>query len=100
MKVHLQILIRRETMLLFMFICLLISIPCTSMQDELIPSIDQRRPKSTMPVVHPMEKLLQYLTEQQYQYETAFYALAMKNVFPNFAQFFHERSESKCERNS
>lgn len=83
-----------------MFICLLISIPHTSIQDESMPILDQRRPKSTMRIAHPIEKLLQYLTEQQYQYETAFYALAVKNIFPNFAQFFHERSESKFVRYS
>lgn len=66
--------------------CLLIS---TSIQDESIPR------NRTNKNAHPIERLLQFLSEQQYKYETAYYALALKNIFPNLAKYFHERSESK-----
>ena len=89
-------------MLFFMSICLLLSIPQTSIQDESIPVNEYQRAKPSgrsrpTKTAHPMERFLQLLTEQQYKYETAYYALALKNVFPNFAKYFHEQSESKYE---
>lgn len=87
--------------LFFVSICLLISVPKTSIQDVSVPVDDHQHPQVSKRAaaasknIHPMERLIQWLTEQQYQYETAYYALALNNVFPNFAKFFHERSESK-----
>jgi phage antirepressor YoqD-like protein len=45
--------------------------------------------------IYPIESLIQWLTERQYQYEIAYYDLASNNVFPNFAKLLHERSEEK-----
>ena len=92
-------------MLFFMSVCLLISIPHTSIQDESISTNEYQRPKPTGrsrtgKSANPMEKFLQLLTEQQYKYETASYALTLKNIFPNFAKYFHEQSESKFVRYS
>ena len=86
--------------LFFMWICLLISIPQTSIQDVSIPVDDHEhhhvsKRATASRNIHPIERLIQWLTEQHYQYETAYYALALNNVLPNFAKFFHERSESK-----
>jgi hypothetical protein len=82
-----------------MSICLLIYIPHTSIQDISTPIDDGDHHVSKRAItnkdIQPIERLIQWLTEQQYQYETAYYALALNNVFPNFAKFFHERSESK-----
>jgi hypothetical protein len=82
-----------------MSICLLIYIPHTSIQDISIQIDDDDHHVSKRAItnkdIQPIERLIQWLTEQQYQYETAYYALALNNVFPNFAKFFHERSESK-----
>lgn len=87
-----------------MSICLLIYIPHTSIQDISIPIKDNddgdhhvSKRASVINNIQSIEKLIQWLTEQQYQYETAYYALALNNVFPNFAKLFHERSESKYE---
>ena len=84
-------------MLYFLSICLLIYIPHTSIQDISVPIDEHHTLKRTLTTTNaqPIGKLLQWLTEQQYYYETAYYALALNNVFPNFAKLFHERSESK-----
>ncbi len=87
-------------MLFFMSICLLIYIPHTSIQDISIPIDDNdhhhiSKRAITANNIQPIERLIQWLTEQQYQYETAYYALTLNNIFPNFAKLFHERSESK-----
>lgn len=87
-------------MLFFLSICLLIYIPHTSIQDESIPIEDQphhlsRRAIKINSITNDIENLIQWLTEKQYQYETAYYILALNNVFQNFAKFFHERSEQK-----
>ncbi len=87
-------------MLFYIFFCLFIYIPHTSIQDESIPiethdHHQSRRATTITNNVEAIEYLLMTLTEQQYQYETAYYALALNNVFPNFAKLFHERSEQK-----
>jgi hypothetical protein len=81
--------------LFFMSICLLISIPHTSMQDVEDDHHHLLRRAIKSNNIQSIENLLQWLTEQQYQYEIAYYALALNNVFPNFAKLFHERSEQK-----
>lgn len=83
-------------MLLFLLAALLISIPQTSIQD-VSASIDNHRQQRTTVInqIDAIESLLQWLAEQQFQYETAHYALALNNVLPNFAKVFHERGEQK-----
>jgi hypothetical protein len=81
-------------MLFFISICLLVFIPHTSIQDVSILK-EERRELTTNDNTQAIESLIQWLTEQQYQYETAYYALALNNIFPNFAKLFHERSEQK-----
>lgn len=84
-----------------MSFCLLIYIPHTSIQDGSISVEDndhhlsRRAAPSNNNNIYPIESLIQWLTERQYQYEIAYYALASNNVFPNFAKLFHERSEEK-----
>jgi hypothetical protein len=76
-------------------VCLVISIPQTSIQDVSI-SIEEDHHISRRSIISDdIESFIQWLTEQQYQYETAYYALALNNIFQNFAKFFHERSEEK-----
>lgn len=88
-------------MLFFLSICLVIYIPHTSIQDESLSSVEEqshhvsRRSIKTDSIIHDIESLIQWLTEKQYQYEVAYYTLALNNVFQNFAQVFHERSEQK-----
>ena len=89
-------------MLFFMSIYLFISISHTSIQDVSIPInnpkhniLSKSKIISNNKNVHPIEKYIQWLSEQQHQYETAYYGLALNNMFPNFAKLFHERSESK-----
>ncbi len=77
-------------LLFFMSVCLLISIPQTSIQDVSTPIEDYH-----ISITDDIESFIQWLTEQQYQYEIAYYALALNNIFPNFAKYFHERSEQK-----
>ncbi len=84
--------------LFFLSICLLIYIPHTSIQDISVPNNDDHhilKRAITTSTTQSIGKLIQWLTEQQYYYETAYYALALNNIFPNFAKMFHERSESK-----
>jgi hypothetical protein len=85
-------------MLYFILVCLIVYIPHTSIQDELIPKETLRhssRRAITTVDTNSIESLIKWLTEKQYQYEAASYALTLKNVFPNFAKLFHERSEDK-----
>ncbi|CAF0974767.1 unnamed protein product [Rotaria sordida] len=85
-------------MLFFICVCLLVYIPHTSIQDVSIskdnvqPSLPRTTPSNTTETI---EQLIRWLTEQQYQYEIAYYALTLTNVFPNFAKIFHEQSEQK-----
>jgi len=80
--------------LFFVSVCLLISIPQTSIQDVSI-SIEDHHISRRSIITDDIQNFIQWLTEQQYQYETAYYALALNNIFQNFAKFFHERSEQK-----
>jgi hypothetical protein len=83
----------------FIFICLIIYIPHTSIQDELISNENHHyisRQETKNPTIQDsITSLIQSITERQYQYETVYYALALNNVLPNFAKLFHERSEQK-----
>ncbi|CAF3919865.1 unnamed protein product [Rotaria sp. Silwood2] len=85
-------------MLFFICVCLLVYIPHTSIQDVSIPTKTHQYPlrRTVTPNnTEAIENLIRWLTEQQYQYEIAYYALRLNNVFPNFAKLFHERSEQK-----
>ncbi|CAF0875264.1 unnamed protein product [Rotaria sp. Silwood1] len=82
--------------LFFICVCLFVYIPHTSIQDVSIPTENHQqslRGTVTTNNTEAIENLIRWLTEQQYQYEIAYYALALNNVFPNFAKLFHERSE-------
>jgi hypothetical protein len=85
--------------LFFTSVCLLVYIPHTSIQDVSIPIENHHRSSRQATIktskTDGIEHLIRLLTEQQYQYETAYYALTLNNVFPNFARSFHERSEQK-----
>ena len=84
--------------LLLTIICVCVYIPHTSVQDELKPTVKKSipsRPDVSIRETGPIESLIHILTRQQYQYEVASYALKLNNVLPNFANFFHERSEEK-----
>lgn len=86
-------------MLFFVCFCLIVYIPHTSIQDDVSASIKNHQlpvqQSITTGNTDVIEHLILWLTEQQYQYETAYYALTLHNVFPNFAKLFHERSEQK-----
>ncbi|CAF3494096.1 unnamed protein product [Rotaria sp. Silwood1] len=86
--------------LFFICVCLFVYIPHTSIQDVSIPTENHQqslRGTVTTNNTEAIENLIRWLTEQQYQYEIAYYALALNNVFPNFAKLFHERSEQKYD---
>jgi len=85
--------------LFFISVCLLTYIPHTSIQDVSILIEDHPHYLSRREITanQNIENLIQWLTEKQYQYEIAYYALALNNVFSNFAKFFHERSEEKYD---
>ena len=90
-------------MFVFIFIGLLVCIPHTSIQDVSVSISDryqhQQHPLSKREVLKrdtdAIEHLIRWLTEQQYRYEIASYALTLNNLLPNFARQFHERSEEK-----
>src|SRR5689334_13466494 len=84
--------------LFFICVCLLVYIPHTSIQN-VSKSIENPQLPLGRPIApnttEAIEHLIRWLTEQQYQYEIAYYALTLNNVFPNFAKLFHEQSEQK-----
>ena len=85
-------------MLYFTIVCLVVYIPHTSIQDVSVPVESQHqllRRETPAGNTDSIEHLILWLSELQYQYEIAYYALALNNVFPNFAKLFHERSEQK-----
>ncbi|CAF1581947.1 unnamed protein product, partial [Adineta steineri] len=85
-------------MLFFIIVGVLVCIPHTSIQDVSVPTENQHqyvRRASAVNKADSIQTLIVTLSEQQYQYETAYYALTLNNVFPNFAKLFHERSEQK-----
>ncbi|CAF3405432.1 unnamed protein product [Rotaria socialis] len=84
--------------LFFISACLIAYIPHTSIQDVSVSTRNYQNPVRrgiTNNNTVAIEDLIRGLTEQQYQYEIAYYALTLTNVFPNFSKFFHEQSEQK-----
>ena len=76
--------------LFVILVCLLVDVPRTSIQEvSVAPATSSTENTETI------EHFIRWLTEQQHRYQVASYALQLKNVFPRFAKFFHERSEEK-----